>query len=71
MSANKLNNLHERLIKLFLRKGGATLADTVKAGYKYPAVFALKIAERRGYKTKIVPRKNGEPTRYIALGNTK
>jgi hypothetical protein len=63
------NKLHEKLIKLFRRPKGATLADTVKAGYKYPAVIALKIAERRGYKTKVV-KKSGEPTRYLALGNT-
>ena len=61
----KPNALHEKLIKLFTRPNGATLTDTIEAGFKYPAMTALKIAERRGLKvtTKKVP---GEPTRYFA-----
>jgi hypothetical protein len=57
--------LHEKLIALFLRPSGATLADTIEAGYAYPAVQALKLAERRGLKTS-VKKAAGEPTRYIA-----
>lgn len=66
--AKKFTALHEKLVKLFRRPNGATLADTVEAGYKYPAVFALRIAERRGLKTKIV-KKEGEPTRYVATAS--
>jgi hypothetical protein len=61
----KTNALHEKLIKLFTRPNGATLTDTVEAGFKYPAVAALRIAERRGYKTNVV-KKAGELTRYTA-----
>jgi len=61
--ARKAEALHDKLIKLFTRLNGATLTDTV--GFKCPAMAALKIAERRGYKvtTNKVP---GELTRYIA-----
>jgi hypothetical protein len=64
-NARKPNALHEKLIKLFTRPNGATLTDTVEAGFKYPAMTALKIAERRGLKvtTKKVA---GQPTRYFA-----
>ena len=64
-TAKKPNPLHEKLIKLFTRPNGATLADTKEAGFNYPAMAALKIAERRGLKvsTKKVP---GELTRYFA-----
>jgi hypothetical protein len=61
----KTNALHEKLIKLFARPNGATLTDTVEAGFKYPAVAALRIAERRGYKTNVI-KKEGELTRYTA-----
>lgn len=64
------NALHEKLISLFKRPNGATLEDTVKAGYKYPAVFALRIAERRGLKVSVV-KKEGERTRYVAKGTAK
>jgi hypothetical protein len=60
--------LHEKLLKLFRRPNGATLEDTVEAGYKYPALFALRIAERRGYKVKVI-KKDGELTRYVATGS--
>jgi hypothetical protein len=47
------------------RKDGATIIDITGAGFKYAAMQALRIAERRGYKTstKKVP---GELTKYIA-----
>jgi hypothetical protein len=61
----KANALHEKLIKLFSRPNGATLTDTWECGYKYPAVQALRIAERHGYKTNVV-KKSGELTRYVA-----
>ncbi len=61
----KPNALHEKLVKLMSRPGGATISDLSGAGFKYAAMAALKIAERRGLKTstKKVP---GELTRYIA-----
>jgi hypothetical protein len=43
----------------------ATITDTVEAGFKYPAINALRIAERRGYKTNVI-KKDGELTRYTA-----
>jgi hypothetical protein len=61
----KPNALHEKPIKLFTRPNGATMHDTWEAGFKYPAIAALKVAERRGLKTNIV-KKSGELTRYIA-----
>jgi hypothetical protein len=51
--AAKERALNEKLVKLFSRPNGATLADLTTAGFKYPAVQALKIAERRGLKTSI------------------
>jgi hypothetical protein len=65
VSTKKPNALHEKLIKLFTRPNGATLTDTKEAGFNYPAMSALKIAERRGLKvtTKKVA---GELTRYFA-----
>ena len=46
----KPNALHEKLIKLFTRPNGATMHDTYNAGFEYPAMAALKIAERRASK---------------------
>jgi hypothetical protein len=64
--ATKPNKLHDTLVRLLSRPDGATLHDTWNAGYYFPAVFALKLAERRGYKTSIV-KKKGELTRYKAV----
>ena len=63
--SRKPNALHEKLIKLFTRPNGATMHDTYNAGFEYPAMAALKIAERRGFKTNVI-KKSGELTRYIA-----
>ncbi len=41
-STKKPNTLHEKLIKLFTRPNGATLTDTKEAGFKYPAMAALR-----------------------------
>ena len=60
-----LNALQEKLLKLFHRPQGATLADVVAAGANRPAMMALRMFERRGYKTSVV-KKEGEVTRYIA-----
>jgi hypothetical protein len=61
------NALHEKILKLLTRPEGATMHDTYNAGYHYPAVFALKIAATRGYKTSIIkPKVKGELTRYVA-----
>lgn len=61
----ELKPLHKKLINLFVRPQGATMHDTYNAGWEYPAMAALKIAERHGYKVtaKKVP---GELTRYTA-----
>jgi hypothetical protein len=61
----KPNVLHEKLLKLFLRPNGATLSDVVEAGWKFAAMAALRIAERRGLKISVV-KKEGERTRYVA-----
>lgn len=50
-SSKKPNALHDTLVKLLSRPNGATMHDTWNAGYEYPVSFALKIAERRGFKT--------------------
>jgi hypothetical protein len=65
IKARKPNPLHEKLIKLFVRPNGATITDIAAAKFKYPAIQALRIAERRGYKTNVV-KKAGELTRYVA-----
>lgn len=57
--------LHERLISLMSRPTGATVSDFTKAGYKYPAMQALKIAERRGLKVS-TKKPEGELTNYYA-----
>lgn len=58
--------LHSKLISLFCRPNGATLAEIKAAGYTYgSAVAALKIAEGAGCKTS-VKKVAGERTRYIA-----
>jgi len=64
-ATKKPNELHEKLIALLTRKDGATMHDTWNVGFEYPAMLALKIAERRGYKTSVV-KKKGELSRYIA-----
>jgi hypothetical protein len=65
VAAKKPNAMHEKLIKLFTRPNGATITDTVEAGFKYPVMTALRMAERRGYKTNVI-KKDGELTRYVA-----
>ncbi len=57
--------LQLRLIRMMTRPTGATMHDTWKAGFKYPAMQALKYVEHQGYKTKVV-HKPGELTRYFA-----
>jgi hypothetical protein len=47
------------------RPKGATLAEIKAAKFKAAAMAALKIVERRGYKTNVV-KKDGELTRYVA-----
>jgi hypothetical protein len=59
------NALQIKLLKLFMRPQGATLEDTSAAGANRPALAALRMFERRGYKTSVV-KKAGEPTRYLA-----
>jgi hypothetical protein len=49
----KPNALHDKLEKLFTQKGGCTMHDIWNAGFEYPAMAALKIFERRGYKVSV------------------
>ena len=64
-AAKKANPLHEKLVRLFTRASGATVHDTMEAGFKAPAIAALRIVERKGYKvsSKKVP---GQLTSYFA-----
>jgi hypothetical protein len=64
-ATKKPNALHAKLLALMSRKDGATLADLGKVGFKAPAIQALRIAERRGMKTRVV-KPEGELKRYIA-----
>jgi hypothetical protein len=64
-NARKPNALHEKLVRLMCRPTGASMHDLWNAGFKYPAMAALKIAERRGLKTSVI-KKKGELTRYCA-----
>ena len=59
------NAIHKKLIKMMSRPSGATLHDTWNAGYRFPAMSALKIVERYGYRTNII-KKEGELARYYA-----
>jgi hypothetical protein len=61
----KPNALHETLVKLMSRPNGATMHDTYNAGFEYPAMAAVKIVERRGYKVS-KKKEAGALTRYIA-----
>jgi hypothetical protein len=65
IKTRKPNALHDKLIKLFSRPNGATITDVGNAGFKYSAIAALKIAERRGYKVN-VKKQPGELTCYFA-----
>jgi hypothetical protein len=47
------------------RPNGATMHDTYNAGFEYPAMAAVKIVERRGYKVS-KKKEAGALTRYIA-----
>lgn len=55
---------------LLKRTNGATMADIHAAGYPVAAMAVLKMAERNGFKTKVV-KKEGELTRYHAYGEAK
>jgi hypothetical protein len=57
--------LQKKLIDLLTRPQGATLTDTWNAGFEYPVMAALKMAERHGYKTS-KKKEAGELTRYMA-----
>ena len=63
--AKKPNPLHDTLVKLLSRPNGATMHDTYNAGFEFPAMSAVKIVERRGYKVS-KKKEPGELTRYIA-----
>jgi hypothetical protein len=47
------------------QKSTAVAAEISAAKFNAPAIQALRIVERRGYKTSVV-KKPGELTRYIA-----
>ena len=63
--AKPIKPLHAKLIALMKRPTGAELQELVKAGWKFSAMAALKIAERRGLKVNII-KKSGERARYAA-----
>lgn len=64
-TVKKTNQDQDSVFKLMLRNVGATLHDFIEAGYSWPAMGIVKMAERNGFKTSVkkVP---GEPTRYFA-----
>jgi hypothetical protein len=64
-NAKPIKPLHAKLIALMTRPKGATLADIKAAKFNAAAMQALKIVERRGFKTSVV-KKDGELTRYVA-----
>ena len=55
------------VIKLLLRKSGATMRELVEAGHNQPAATALKLAQTRGLKTRI-DKPEGDVTHYYATG---
>jgi len=63
--ARKPNKLHDTLVRLLSRSNGATITDISEAGFKYAVMAAMKIVERRGYKT-TSSKKPGELTIYKA-----
>jgi hypothetical protein len=63
--AHKPNPIHDALVKLMTRPSGATITEIKATKFNAPAMQALKIVERRGYKTSVV-KKPGELTKYIA-----
>jgi tRNA U34 5-carboxymethylaminomethyl modifying GTPase MnmE/TrmE len=65
LRTRKPNALHEKLVKLFTRPTGATVQDVAEVKFYGPAIAALRIVERRGYKTNVI-KKSGELSRYVA-----
>jgi hypothetical protein len=63
--AKLIKPLHAKLIALMTRSNGATLADLKAAKFNAAAMQALKIVERKGYKTDVI-KKDGELARYVA-----
>lgn len=55
------------VIRLLLRKNGASMQELIDAGHNQPAATALKLAETRGLKTRTA-KEEGEFTRYFATG---
>jgi CO dehydrogenase/acetyl-CoA synthase alpha subunit len=53
------------VFKLLQRENGCTLTDIKNAGYAWPAMSVLKMAERNGMKTSS-KKVAGELTRYFA-----
>jgi hypothetical protein len=63
--AKPIKPLHAKMIALMSRPTGADLHELKKAGWKAAAMAALKLVERKGYKTNVVTKK-GELARYVA-----
>lgn len=55
------------VIRLLLRKNGATMRELIDAGHNQPAATALKLAETRGLKTH-TSKEEGGLTHYFATG---
>ena len=51
-NAKPIKPLHAKLIALMTRPTGADLHELKKAGWKAAAMQALKLVERKGYKTR-------------------
>ncbi len=60
-----MSKASSNVIKLMMRKTGATLHDFREVGFGQSAVSAIRLAERRKLKTCII-RKKGKLNRYLA-----
>jgi hypothetical protein len=61
----KPNPMHDALVKLMTRPNGADITEIKGTGFNAPCMQALKLVERRGFKTRVV-KKAGELARYVA-----
>jgi hypothetical protein len=62
----KPNPMHDRIIKLLSRPNGCTRVDLNEVEFPASSMTALRIAERKGFKTSAV-KKPGELTIYKAV----
>jgi hypothetical protein len=55
---------------LMRRPNGATRADLNEADFRQPSISALRVAENRGHKVRLV-KKEGERARYYVTGSAR